>query len=96
VAAPALLSTPQMAVARARRGGSGNTEPSSASAAGAASAAPAPWANRAASKAWSPGVRPTTAEANPKTAMPVRNTRRWPSRSASRPPSSSRPPNDRP
>ena len=61
-----------------------------ASAAGESIAAPSPWPARAANKAV---AEPASADANDdavKTARPVRNMRRRPSRSAARPPKRSR------
>ena len=94
--APVLDTPPQMAMALARRSGSGKTAPSRAIAADAASAAPAPSANRAASSTPRVGASPAAIEASPKAAIPTRNARRRPTRSATRAPSSSRPLNDSP
>ena len=56
-------------------------------------AAPAPWANRAAMSIPGPVASPHASEARVNTAMPARNMRLRPTRSPSRPLSSSRPPN---
>jgi len=55
-------------------------------------AAPAPWATRAASSAAGDQASPHSSDAAVKNTTPAMNTRRRPSRSAARPPSSSRPP----
>ena len=55
-------------------------------------AAPAPWTNLAAISIPGPAARPHASEAATKTAIPARNIRFRPSRSPSRPLSSSRPP----
>ena len=62
------------------------------SAAGERSAAPRPWTARAAISAPSDSAKPPTSEASAKRTSPDMNTRRRPSRSASRPPSSKKPP----
>ena len=61
-------------------------------AAGVISAAPTPWKARAPIRVASVLERPAISEAAEKRATPVMNTRRRPTRSAMRPPSSSRPP----
>ena len=78
--------------ARFRIGPSGNVVVSRDMLAGAVNAAATPFTNRAAIS--SPGslTSPPRTETSAKTASATRNTRLRPSRSAARPPSSSRPP----
>ena len=78
--------------ARFRIGPSGNVVVSSDMLAGAVNAAAAPLTNRAAISR--PGLltRPPNADTSAKTARATRKTRRRPSRSAARPPSSNSPP----
>ncbi len=78
--------------ARFRIGPSGNVVVSRDMLAGAVNAAAAPLTNRAAIS--SPGslTSPPSTDTSAKTASAIRNTRLRPSRSAARPPSSSRPP----
>ena len=78
--------------ARFRIGPSGNVVVSRDMLAGAVNAAATPFTNRAAIS--SPGslARPPSTETTAKTASATRKTRLRPSRSAARPPSSSRPP----
>src|SRR4029453_17377216 len=63
-----------------------------ASAAGVASAAPTPWSARAPTSMPSDWARPASNEASAKSAVPTRNSRHRPKRSATRPPSRSSPP----
>src|SRR5262249_31311680 len=65
---------------------------SSDSAAGAMSAAPVPCTSRAATRSPASFARPAVSDETAKTARPVISMRRRPSRSASRPPSSRKPP----
>ena len=62
------------------------------SAAGETIAAPSPWAARAAISCPCVAANPAAREATPTTTRPVMKTRRLPSRSAARPPSSRKPP----
>jgi hypothetical protein len=64
-------------------------------AAGERMAAPRPWMPRATISQPEDWARPPAREAAEKTARPTMNTRRRPSRSAARPPSSRKPPNAR-
>ncbi len=63
------------------------------SAEGVMMAAPKPWIARETISMVSLWARPHSSEASVKRATPTRNTRRRPSRSAARPPSSRKPPN---
>ncbi len=62
------------------------------SAAGASIAPNAPWAPRAITRIANPVAAPPSAEAAAKPSRPMISIRRWPTRSDSRPPSSSSPP----
>ena len=74
--------------------GSENVVVSSDSAAGASIAPNAPWKARAATSMTKLTEAPPTADATAKPASPMMNINRRPTRSASRPPNSSRLPND--
>ena len=63
------------------------------SAAGASSAPPRPWVARKAISEPADQAKPASSELTVKRAMPAMNSRRRPSRSAMRPPSSRKPPN---
>ncbi len=63
------------------------------SAAGDTIAPPNPWNPRATSSSASDWETPQTSDATENSAIPAMNSRRRPSRSASRPPSSRKPPN---
>ena len=86
------LSPPQIPSALIRSLGSGNSSPISPRAAGAASASPMPCTNRLETSIPGATAAPQSAEATAKRPTPVRNSRRRPKMSASRPPSSSSPP----
>ena len=92
-ALPPIETTRYMPSALVRSRPSRNCVISNASAVGEASAPPRPWIARAASSTPAFGASPPSSEARVNTAIPVRNMRRWPSRSPARAPSSSRPPN---
>ena len=62
------------------------------SAAGEAIAAPRPWTARAMISQVSLAASPPASEATEKSAIPIMKTRRRPKKSASRPPSSRKPP----
>ena len=66
-----------------------------ASAAGDSNAPPSPWTARAAIRNSGEFAKPATSEVTPNKSRPATNTRRGPSRSAIRPPSSRKPPNSR-
>jgi hypothetical protein len=83
---------PQTPRAFIRSRESGNSTGIMLSAAGLASASPVPCTNRLVTSIVGETAAPLTADATPKTSTPIRNSRRRPNRSASRPPSSSRPP----
>ena len=72
--------------------GSGNSSAISPSDAGAASASPIPCTNRDATSIPGLTAAPHVADATAKSATPIRKTWRRPRMSASRPPSSSKPP----
>ena len=80
----------QAPTARVRCRASGNIAEMIASVVGVASAAPAPCSTRPASSTLSPVASPEISEAAVNSAVPARNSRRRPYRSASRPPASSR------
>jgi hypothetical protein len=63
------------------------------SAAGDTIAPPSPWNTRATSNSISDWETPQTSDAPENSAIPAMNSRRRPSRSANRPPSSRKPPN---
>ncbi len=86
-------SAPQMLSAFTRSARTGNRAVTSASAAGVASAAPTPCATRAPISICCDPAKPSASDAVPNTAVPARNMRRRPNRSAARPPASTRPPN---
>jgi hypothetical protein len=92
-APPPAAAAVQMASARERTGPAGSVATSSASADGATSAAPVPWTARAATSAAADGAHAHATEAAEKTSRPARKARRRPYRSATRPASSSPPPN---
>src|SRR6516225_58369 len=93
IAAPAPVTAPNAPSALLRSAPSGNRTKIRASAAGAISAAPTPSTARAAISAPAEPASPQASEAAVNTAAPMIKTRRRPSRSASRPPSSKNPPN---
>jgi hypothetical protein len=78
--------------ARARRRGSGNSVTIMPRITDAVIAAPTPCANRAAISSSGPPASPDTSDEAVKTTSPARNIRRRPTRSPSRPASSSSPP----
>ena len=91
-AAPPPLIAAYTPIARLRAGPSAKVVTISASAVGATSAPPTPWTARAASShAWDV-AKPPASEAAEKSTSPAISTRRRPSRSPARPPSSSNPP----
>ena len=92
-AAPAPPSAPQIPSALFRSAPSSNVVITIESAAGEMIAAPRPCTARAPISIPSDCARPQTSEAAVKTTTPTRKTRRRPSRSAARPPSSRKPPN---
>ncbi len=89
---PSPATPPKMPSALARSLPSGNSSAVSPNAAGAAMASAAPWAKRLATSIPEVTAAPLSAEATAKTLMPMMNIRLRPTRSASRPPSRSRPP----
>ena len=91
--APAADAELYMAMARVRAAPSVKVVVSSASVAGAAIAAPTPWSARAPSSQPSDCASPPSNDVAVKSPRPAMNTRRRPSRSPARAPSSSRPPN---
>ena len=86
--------TPKTEKARLRSSGIVKVVVSRLSAAGASSAANAPCSARAPTRTPKLGAKPPSADAAAKPARPVTKTRLRPKRSPSRPPSSSRLPND--
>ena len=90
--APMPPSAPQIPSALLRSGPSGKVVEMIERAVGVMIAAPAPWTTRAASSAAGDQASPHMSDAAVKNRTPVMNRRRRPSRSAARPPSSSRPP----
>ncbi len=94
-ALPMPATAPQMPSALARSDSVVNRRVTRASEAGASSAADAPCRARATSSTSPVGASPAMTEAAVKPAMPARKSRRWPWRSARRPPSSRRLPNGR-
>ncbi len=82
---PRLATPPQTPSARARRVGSGYRSVIIASEAGSIAAAPRPCTARAMINGSGPGATAQPSEATPKTAIPARQTRRWPSTSPSAP-----------
>jgi len=92
-APPPAAAAVQIASARDRAGPAGVVAISSASADGATSAAPAPWTARAATSAPADGARAHASDAAANSSSPIRNTRRRPHTSATRPASSRPPPN---
>ena len=91
--APATLTNVYADIARIRSAGLGNSTTISASTAEAQRAAPTPCTKRAAISAASLPANPHSSDAAVKIAMPMRNMRVRPTRSASRPPSSRKLPN---
>ncbi len=89
---PSPAMPPQIPSAFIRSRGSGNSSAIRPSDAGAAIASPAPCTNRLETSIAGATAAPHATEASAKTLTPARNSRRRPKRSASRPPSSSRPP----
>src|SRR5262249_59169978 len=83
----------QMPSALFRSEPSGKVVETIESAVGVMIAAPAPWTTRADSSAAGDQENPHSSDAAVNTRRPTMNKRRRPSRSAARPPSSSRPPN---
>jgi hypothetical protein len=91
---PAAAETPpQTAIARLRPGPAGNTELIIANVIGTTNPAATPWSARVAIMTAGDGARAEPSEATVNRAVPAMSTRRRPSRSPARPPSSSRPPN---
>ena len=88
---PAAISAPLSPSARSRSGPSANVVVSSDSAAGMTAAVASPWPARAASSSAGESARPPTSEETPSSAIPSRNNRRRPNRSAIRPNSSVKP-----
>ena len=88
---PAAISAPLSPSARSRSGPSANVVVSSDSAAGMTAAVASPWPARAASSSAGESARPPTSEETPSSAIPSRNSRRRPNRSAIRPNSSVKP-----
>ena len=84
---------PYQATARVRSRPSGKLAVSKESDDGATMAAPMPWSARAAMRNPPVGAQATSRDASEKTASPATNTRRRPTMSPSRAPSSRRPPN---
>ncbi len=91
-AAPAMLMAAYTPIARFLGGPSGKVVVTRDSAVGATIAPPTPWMARAASSQASLVAKPPSSEASENRMMPAMNTRRRPSMSPARPPSSSRPP----
>ena len=92
--ASAIADTPaQVPIARPRSSG-GNVLEMIESVPGIISAAPTPWTAREATSQPSVGARPIVAEAAANTTTPMRNTRRRPKMSPSRPPVTSSTAND--
>ena len=82
---PAAMSAPFSPNARARRGPSGKAVVRRDRAAGVTMAVAMPWATRAAISTPGDVARPPIREETPRIAMPRRNSRRRPNRSATRP-----------
>src|SRR5262245_16604690 len=91
-AAPLPEAAPQTPSARLRSRPSANVVVRMDRAAGESNAAPSPWRARKPIREPSDQARPLRSELTVKRTSPATKTRRRPSRSASRPPSSSRPP----
>ena len=91
-APPAPATAPQTPSALLRSEPSRKVVVTIESAAGERIAAPRPWTARAAISVPSLSAKPPAREASAKSTSPPMNTRRRPSRSASRPPSSRKPP----
>jgi hypothetical protein len=87
---------PNMPNALVRRGPSAKVLTRIDSAAGAASAPPSPCPEREITSWPSESASPAVSEETVNRASPASSTRRWPSRSAARPPSSRKPPSIRP
>ena len=88
---PAAISAPLRPSARSRSGPSAKAVVSSDSAAGMTAAVARPWPARAASSSAGESARPPTSDETPSSAIPARNSRRRPNRSAIRPNSSVKP-----
>ena len=89
---PPAKTKPKTPIAFARSAGSVNRFMISESATADTTAPPSPWTARAATRTPCVVDRPQAIEAAVKNAMPIRNSRRWPKRSPSRPPSRRKPP----
>ena len=83
---------PKMPIALARSAGSVKSVIISDSETADATAPPSPCTVRAVTSIHCVVERPQASEASVKRAIPARNSRRWPKRSPSRPPSSRNPP----
>src|SRR3954454_17533494 len=94
-APPEPATAPHTPNARLRSAPSAKVVVTIESAAGERMAAPRPWTARAATSQPGLWARPPASEASEKRMRPATNTRRRPSRSAMRPPSSRKPPNTR-
>ena len=93
VAPPAPFIAPHKPIARMRSGPAANVEVMIASEAGAMTAPPSPCAARAATSIAGLTAVPPSSEAIANMSRPAMNMRRWPNRSAARPPSMSIPAN---
>ncbi len=90
---PPAMTKPKTPIAFARSAGSVNRNMISEKATAETTAPPSPCTARAPSSRRCELERPQPSEARVKSAMPARNSRRWPKRSPSRPPSRRKPPN---
>ena len=89
---PPEATKPKIPIAFARSAGSVKSVIISDSATAETTAPPTPWTALAATRTPCEFASPQPTEARVKSAIPIRNSRRWPKRSPSRPPSSRKPP----
>ena len=90
---PPEATKPKTPIAFARSAGSVNSVIINERATAETTAPPMPWTARAPTSIHCDVARPHVAEASVNSVIPSRNSRRWPNRSPSRPPSSRNPPN---
>ena len=89
---PPEATKPKMPIAFARSAGSVKSVIISESATAETTAPPRPCTARAPTSSSCEVESPQASDASVKSAIPIRNSRRWPKRSPSRPPSSRKPP----
>ena len=92
--APAITAAPPMVPSAFPRSALGNVVLTMATLPGSIKAPPTPWTTRATNRTGKVGAKPPTTDAAAKQTVPIRNTRRRPNTSPSRPPSMRSPDSD--